>query len=111
MKTRIVNIVLGVVIGVILILFLQPKHIDQSDIIKQKERAYKHRIDSLDVIISNLKKRDSLWDYTVYVLRVDKDKASREAETYRKKYEKIKNARVPVHLDQRQYDSLLSTLF
>lgn len=110
MKTRIVNILIGAIIGAALLWLLQPKHVDQSDILKQKDLIYKHRIDSLDRIIVNLAKRDTLWAHTVHMLRIEKFLASQASENYRKKYEKIKNTPVP-HLSDDEINRAIKDLY
>jgi len=112
MKKRLIDGLLGVVIGIIMILLLMPKHEDISDQLKEKDRIYGKKIDSLEYTITVLKTKDKLLLNTIKILRADKSKIIREKELYRIKYERLKNTPVPVsHLNDDQLDSLITTIY
>jgi len=112
MKKRLIDGLLGVVIGIILIMLLLPKHEDLTDQLKEKDRVYGKKIDSLQVIIKDIETKDKLLLNTITILRHDKSKAIRERELYRMRYEKLKNTPVPLsHFSDHQLDSLITTLY
>ena len=111
MKKRLIDGLLGLIIGIILILFLMPKHEDVSDQLKEKDRYYGKKIDSLSYIINMLETKDKLLLNTIKIMRVDRSKVIREKELYRVKYERLKNTPVLRHYTDQQIDSVLSVLY
>jgi hypothetical protein len=111
MKTRIVDWLLGIVVGIVLLLLLQPKHVNYEDLLKEKDKQYAHKIDSIKYVIDDLKKRDLVWINTVHSLRIEKSLASQRSDLYRKKYEQIKRTPVLLHYTNQQIDSVLAALY
>ena len=112
MKKRLTDGLLGLIIGVILILFLTPKQVDVTDQLKQQEKEYKKQIELLNKNIEDSHTRELLLLNTVKLLRMDKSKVIREKELYRLRYEKLKNTPVPIgNLTDQQIDSVLSILY
>ncbi len=111
MKKRLIDGLLGVIVGVLLILFLMPKSTGVQDQLKENDKRYKKKIDSLHVIIKDLEKKDILLLNTIKLMRMDRSKMVREKEIYRIKYERLKNTPVLLHYTDEQIDSVLSALY
>ncbi len=110
MKTRIADWLLGLVIGIVLILFLQPKHVDYTNIIKEKDRIHKHRIDSISAVVNKYEKQQLILLKEIELLQIQKSKASAETQRYKYLYEKAKNTPIQ-RLSVNTIDSLLSTWY
>jgi hypothetical protein len=112
MKKRLIDGLLGLIIGIILILFLTPKNVDVTDLLKEKDKEYGKQIGDLQKTIKDLETKDKLLLNTITLLRADKSQIVREKEIYRIKYERLKNTPVPIsHLSDKQVDSLLAVLY
>lgn len=112
MKKRLIDGLLGVIIGVVLILFITPQHKNVDDLLKAKDKEYAKRIDSLQNKIEKLQTKDQLLLNTIKILRYDKARVIREKEIYRLQYERLKNTPVLIgHFNDEQVDSLLSTIY
>ena len=112
MKKRLIDGLLGVVIGIILMLFLMPKHENVDELLQAKDKEHAKEIEALNHTIKQIQTKDLLLLNVIKILRHDKAKVTREKEIYRLKYERLKNTPVPIgHLNDKQVDSLLSTIY
>ena len=107
MKTRIVDWLLGITIGIVLILLVQPKKVDYTELLKEKDRIHKHRIDSINAIVNKYEKQQLILLKEIELLQIQKSKASAETQRYKHLYEKAKNTPVQ-RLSVNTIDSLLS---
>jgi hypothetical protein len=110
MKTQLTNGLLGIVIGVILMLFLMPKSENVDDILKAKDKAHKQRIDSLNAVIVKYQLQQDVLLKEISYLKIQKSQASKETQQYKNLYERLKN-RPPERLSNTEIDSVLSALY
>lgn len=112
MKKRLIDGLIGILIGVVVILFLTPKHEDIGSLLKKKDKEHAEKIKSLNEEAQQLQSKDKLLMNTIQMLMRDKDQIAKEKEIYRKEYERIKNSPVFIgHFTNDQVDSLLSTIY
>jgi hypothetical protein len=112
MKKRLIDGLLGVVIGIILILFLMPKHENVDELLIAKDKQHAKEIEALNHTIKQLQTKDLLLLNTIKILRYDKTKVIREKEIYRLENERLKKKPIPIgNLNDKQIDSLLSTIY
>ena len=112
MKKRLIDGLLGLIIGIILVLFLTPKNVDVTDLLREKDKEYGKQIDDLQNTIKDLETKDKLLLNTITLLRADKSQIVREKEIYRLKYERLKNTPVPIgNLNDKQISALIDSLY
>jgi len=110
MKTRIVDWLLGIVIGIVLILVVQPKRVDYTKLLKEKDRIHKHRIDSISQVVNKFEKQQLILLKEIELLQIQKSKAQSETQRYKHLYEKAKNTPVQ-RLSVNAIDSTLSAWY
>ncbi len=110
MKQRVIDGLLGLVIGVILFMFLSPKNTSAEEALKQRDIQRTEQIKILTKTIRDLETKDKLLLNTITLLRKDRYKAQRETKLYRDRYEHLKS--IPMrHYSDSQLDSILFALY
>jgi len=93
---KIQTAVIAALLAILLYIFLQPKKIDTGDLLKEKERQHKARIDSLEKVISVIERKDLALENAIIMERQARQKAINETQAYKRKLRQIESRPSPV---------------